>query len=449
MDKTASRQDFAMNKETIESEAWFLRRQANVARGVMTAHPVNLERAQGAHVWDQTGRQYIDFVGGIGVLNVGHCHPKVVAAATAQLGKLIHTCFQVAAYDPYVALAERLNSLVGGGREPHKTVFLTTGAEATENAIKIARGFTNRPGVIAFRGGFHGRTLLGMSLTGMSQPYRQNFGPFAPDVYHTAFPDAYRGITTQRALESLDELFATAVTPDRVAAILIEPVQGDGGFLPVPNDFMLALRRIATAHGIVLIADEIQTGFGRTGMMFGFQHSGIDPDLVTVAKSLAGGLPLSAVVGKAHIMDAPSPGGLGGTYAGNPVACAAALAVLDVIDEERLVERSVEIGNRLEQGFAALQRKYTVIGESRGLGAMRAIEFVKGRGDMSHDAALAQRVVDRLREHGVLVIKCGVQRNVVRCLVPLVADAGTIDKALGAFDVAIEEAIADRPAGRA
>ena len=312
-----------MNKETIESEAWFLRRQANVARGVMTAHPVNLERAQGAHVWDQTGRQYIDFVGGIGVLNVGHCHPKVVAAATAQLGKLIHTCFQVAAYDPYVALAERLNSLVGGGREPHKTVFLTTGAEATENAIKIARGFTNRPGVIAFRGGFHGRTLLGMSLTGMSQPYRQNFGPFAPDVYHTAFPDAYRGITTQRALESLDELFATAVTPDRVAAILIEPVQGDGGFLPVPNDFMLALRRIATAHGIVLIADEIQTGFGRTGMMFGFQHSGIDPDLVTVAKSLAGGLPLSAVVGKAHIMDAPSPGGLGGTYAGNPVACAA------------------------------------------------------------------------------------------------------------------------------
>ena len=420
---------------------WLKRRQTHVAQGVLTAHPILLSRAQGTQVWDTDGRQYIDIVGGIGVLNVGHNHPRVVAAAIEQLRTFSHTCFQVAAYEPYIALAERLNKLVGGSA-PYKTVFLTTGAEATENAIKIARGYTNRPGVIAFRGGFHGRTLMGMSLTGMSQPYKQNFGPFAPDVYHTAFPDAYRGITTERALDALHELFATAIAPDRVAAILIEPVQGDGGFLPVPNDFFVELRRIATQHGIVLIADEIQTGFGRTGRMFGFQHSGIEPDLVTVAKSLAGGLPLSAVVGKAAIMDAPAPGGLGGTYAGNPVACAAALAVLDVIEEERLLERSVAIGEQLAKGFETLQRKYPVIGESRGLGAMRAIEFIKDPQTKVHDAALAQRVLDHLREHGVLAIKCGVQRNVVRCLVPLVADAATIDKVLAAFDFAIEQAVA-------
>jgi 4-aminobutyrate aminotransferase / (S)-3-amino-2-methylpropionate transaminase / 5-aminovalerate transaminase len=430
-----------MTTQASEAPTWLKRRQANVAHGVLTAHPVLLARAAGARVWDIDGREFVDLVGGIGVLNVGHNHPRVVAAATQQFGLLSHTCFQVAAYEPYIALAERLNKLVGGGAA-YKTVFLTTGAEATENAIKIARGFTNRPGVIAFRGGFHGRTLMGMSLTGMSQPYKQNFGPFAPDVYHSAFPDAYRGITTERALESLNELFATAIAADRVAAILIEPVQGDGGFLPVPNDFFVELRRIATQHGIVLIADEIQTGFGRTGKMFGFQHSGIEPDLVTVAKSLAGGLPLSAVVGKQAIMDAPAPGGLGGTYAGNPIACAAALAVLDVIEEERLLERSVAIGEQLAKGFETLKRKYAVIGEHRGLGAMRAIEFVANAQSKAPDAAMAQRVLDRLRDHGVLAIKCGLHRNVVRCLVPLVAASATIDKALAAFDFAIEEAAA-------
>lgn len=420
---------------------WVQRRQANVARGVLTAHPLMLARGQGDRVWTTDGREYIDLVGGIGVLNVGHNHPKVVAAAVEQMGKLSHTCFQVAAYEPYVALAERLNQLVGNGA-PCKTVFLTSGAEATENAIKIARGYTNRPGVIAFRGGFHGRTLMGMSLTGMSQPYKQNFGPFAPDVYHSAFPDAYRGITVERALDSLQELFATAIAPDRVAAILIEPVQGDGGFLPVPDEFFVELRRIATQHGIVLIADEIQTGFGRTGKMFGFQHSGIEPDLVTVAKSLAGGLPLSAVVGKADIMDAPTPGGLGGTYAGNPVACAAALAVLDVIEEEKLIDRSVAIGEQLSQGLHRLAIKYGCIGEVRGLGAMRAIEFVKDQASKVHDADMAQRVMEKLRDHGVLAIKCGVHRNVVRCLIPLVADSATIEKVLAAFDFAIEEASA-------
>ncbi len=420
---------------------WVQRRQANVARGVLTAHPLMLARGQADRVWTTDGREYIDLVGGIGVLNVGHNHPKVVAAAVEQMGKLSHTCFQVAAYEPYVALAERLNQLVGNGAAC-KTVFLTSGAEATENAIKIARGYTNRPGVIAFRGGFHGRTLMGMSLTGMSQPYKQNFGPFAPDIYHSAFPDAYRGITVERALDSLQELFATAIAPDRVAAILIEPVQGDGGFLPVPDEFFVELRRIATQHGIVLIADEIQTGFGRTGKMFGFQHSGIEPDLVTVAKSLAGGLPLSAVVGKADIMDAPTPGGLGGTYAGNPVACAAALAVLDVIEEEKLIDRSVAIGEQLSQGLRRLAIKYACIGEVRGLGAMRAIEFVKDQASKVHDADMAQRVMEKLRDHGVLAIKCGVHRNVVRCLIPLVADDATIDKVLAAFDFAIEEASA-------
>jgi len=430
-----------MNVKADNVATWQQRREDHIARGVLTSHPVLLTRGEGAYVWDRDGRRYIDFVGGIGVLNVGHSHPRVVAAAREQLNTLTHTCFQVAAYEPYIALAEQLNALVGGG-QACKTVFLTTGAEATENAIKIARGHTNRPGIIAFRGGFHGRTLMGMSLTGMSQPYKQNFGPFAPDVYHTAFPDAYRDITTARALESLQEIFATAIAPDRVAAILIEPVQGDGGFLPAPNDFMIELRRIATEHGIVLIADEIQTGFGRTGKMFGFQHSGIAPDLVTVAKSLAGGLPISAVVGKAHIMDAPAPGGLGGTYAGNPVACAAALAVLQVIKEEHLLDRSVAIGEQLADGFLSLRRKYDVIGEARGLGAMRAIEFVKNADSKKPDPVLAQRVLDRLREHGLLAIKCGVQRNVVRALVPLVADEATISAALAIFDVAIREAIA-------
>jgi 4-aminobutyrate aminotransferase / (S)-3-amino-2-methylpropionate transaminase / 5-aminovalerate transaminase len=291
-----------------------------VARCVLTAHPIVVTRAAGAHVWDTDGRRYFDFVGGIGVLNVGHNHPRVVAAVHEQLELISHTAFQVAAYQPYIALAERLNALVGKGA-PHKSIFLTTGAEAVENAVKIARGYTNRSAVIAFRGGFHGRTLLGVSLTGMIQPYKQNFGPFASEVYHAPYPDAYRGVTTEIALAALDEVFATQIAPDRVAAIIIELVQGDGGFLPAPVAFMRALRALTERHGIVLIVDEIQTGFGRTGQMFGFEHSGIQPDLVTVAKSLAGGLPLSGVVGKTGIMDAPLPGGLGGTYGGNPLAC--------------------------------------------------------------------------------------------------------------------------------
>jgi len=398
-------------------------RDTNVARGVLTAHPITIDRAEGAYVWDQTGKRYLDFVGGIGVLNVGHNHPKVVAAVTEQLKRVTHMAFQVAAYEPYVALAKRLNQLVGKG-EPYKSLFLTTGAEAVENAVKIARSFTNRPGIISFRGGFHGRTLLGVTLTGFAQPYKQNFGPFPADIFHAPYPDAYRGITTENALNALEEVFATEIEPTRVAAILVEPVQGDGGFLEAPVEFLQALRELTRRHGIVLIVDEIQTGFGRTGKLFGFEHAGIQPDLITVAKSLAGGFPISGVVGKAEIMDAPKPGGLGGTYGGNAVACAAALAVLEAFDEEDLVARGEQLGEKLARALNALQAEHREIGVIRGRGFMRAIEFVKDSETKEPDPDRAQQVVERARERGLLVIKCGVHRNIVRFLAPLMlADA--------------------------
>ncbi|MBP8275759.1 MAG: 4-aminobutyrate--2-oxoglutarate transaminase [Propionivibrio sp.] len=409
------------------------RRTAAVPRGVLTAHPVSVARGKGEFLWTDDGRKYIDFVGGIGVMNVGHCHPKVVSAVQAQAEKLTHTAFQVAVYDTYVSLAERLNKLVDLG-EPAKTAFVTTGAEAVENAVKIARAHTNRSGVIAFTGGFHGRTLMGMSLTGMSQPYKQNFGPFAPDTYHVPYPDEYRGVSTGDAIAALNDLFATDIAADRVAAIIIELVQGDGGFLPAPKEFLQQLRELTTKHGIVLIADEIQTGFGRTGSLFAFEQAGIKPDLVTVAKSLAGGLPLAGVIGKASIMDAPAPGGLGGTYGGNPIACAAALAVLDLIEEEKLLDRAQSLGRQLRSGFEALQKRYAGIGTVRGQGAMLALEFVTDRKTKQPDAATAQKLIDGLRDEGVLVIKCGVHRNIVRCLVPLNAQEAVVEEALAAFD---------------
>jgi 4-aminobutyrate aminotransferase/(S)-3-amino-2-methylpropionate transaminase len=408
-------------------------RERHVPRGVLTAHPVVLARGEGAHVSDVDGRRYLDFVGGIGVLNVGHNHPRVVAAVREQLDEITHTAFQVAAYEPYITLAARLNGLVGRG-QPFKTAFFTTGAEAVENAVKIARAHTNRPGVIAFQGGFHGRTLLGMSLTGMSQPYRQNFGPFAPEIYRTVFPYPYRGVTTEAALAALDTLFATDVTPDRVAAIIVEPVQGDGGFLPAGAGFLQALREVATHHGIVLIADEIQTGFGRTGRMFGFEESGIEPDLVTVAKSLAGGFPLSAVIGRAAIMDAPGPGGLGGTYGGNGVACAAALAVLDAFEKDGLLDRAEALGRQLRAGLGDLATRHAAIGEVRGTGFMLALEIVESSDTRAPDPARAQQVIDAAREDGLLIIKCGLHRNVIRCLCPLVASDEDVAVALRTLD---------------
>jgi 4-aminobutyrate aminotransferase/(S)-3-amino-2-methylpropionate transaminase len=407
-----------------------------ISRGVLTAHPITIDRAQGALVWDVEGKEYLDFVAGIGVLNVGHNHPRVVAAVEKQLKNITHMAFQVAAYRPYLELAEKLNRLVGKG-EAYKSLFLTSGAEAVENAVKIARAYTNRSAVIAFRGAFHGRTMLGVSLTGMSQPYKQNFGPFASEIFHTPFPDSYRDMTTERALEALDEVFATEIAPDRVAAIIIEPVQGDGGFLPAPRPFLKALREITKRHGIVLIADEIQTGFGRTGKLFGFEHSGVQPDLLTIAKSLAGGFPLSGVVGRAEIMDAPLPGGLGGTYGGNAIGCAAALAVLEALEQDKLLDRAERLGQRLEAGLRELARKHSIIGDVRGLGFMQAIELVKDRKTKAPDPDRAQRVIDQARQRGLLVIKCGVHRNVVRFLAPLVVSDENLDKALAIIDAAL------------
>jgi len=425
-----------MAATTSKSAKLLAARTQHIPRGVLTAHPIVAGRAEGGHIWDVEGRRYLDFVGGIGVLNVGHNHPRVVAAVTEQLKKITHTAFQVAAYEPYIELAQRLNALVGKG-EAYKSIFLTTGAEAVENAIKIARGYTNRPGVISFRGGFHGRTLLGVTLTGFAQPYKQNFGPFAGEVFHSAYPDAFRGITSERAVVALEDVFATEIAPDRVAAILIEPVQGDGGFLEAPVEFMKALREITAKHGIVLICDEIQTGFGRTGSMFAFEQAGIQPDLVTVAKSLAGGLPISGVVGKAELMDAPAPGGLGGTYGGNCLACAAALAVLDAFEQDGLLDRAKQLGDKLTAGLEKIAGKYSEIGVVRGRGFMRAIEFVVDATSKRPNPDRAQQVIDQARERGLLVIKCGVNRNIVRFLAPLVISDSDLDEALRIVDEAV------------
>lgn len=425
-----------MNSKVDETPHLLRQRDQFVPRGIITAHPLVIDHAQGSELWDVDGKRYLDFVGGIGVLNIGHNHPKVVAAVQTQLTKISHACFQVVSYKPYLDLTKKLCELVGG-TEPHKAVLFTSGAEAVENAVKIARAHTNRSAIIAFRGGFHGRTLMGTTLTGMSQPYKQNFGPFAPEVFHTPYPNAYRGLSSDMALAALDELLATQVAPERVAAILIEPVQGDGGFLQAPPEFLQALRALTEKHGIVLILDEIQTGFGRTGKWFGFQHAGIKPDLVTVAKSLAGGLPLSGVVGRAEIMDAPLPGGLGGTYGGNALACAAALAVIQSFEEEKLLERSQLLGQRLHKGLLALQARHPQIGDVRGIGFMLAIELIKNDEARSPDADLNQRLIDAARAGGLLVIKCGVYRNVLRFLAPLVTTEAQIDEALSILDTSL------------
>lgn len=428
-----------MNSALTGNQRLLALREQHVPRGIVTAHPVVVSHAQGSEVWDVDGKRYLDFVGGIGVLNVGHNHPKVVEAVRRQVGEISHASFQVVAYESYIQVAARLNKMIGG-EQHYKSVLFTSGAEAVENAIKIARGHTNRPAVISFRGGFHGRTLLGVTLTGMSQPYKQNFGPFPAEIYHATYPNEYRGISGDDALSELDTLFATDVAPERVAAIIIEPVQGDGGFLAAPKAFLQALRQRCTEHGIVLILDEIQAGFGRTGALFGFQHADIQPDLVTVAKSLAGGMPLSAVVGRAEIMDAPTPGGLGGTYGGNAVACAAALAVMDLFEEQDLLGHSEQLAAQLREGLLALQQRYPRIGDVRGLGFMQAIEIVAADAAQSPDAALAQKIIDEARNAGLLVIKCGVYRNVVRFLAPLVTTPEQLAEALQMLDQALAAA---------
>ena len=414
-------------------------RAQHVARGVADTHPFFVSRAEGSRVWDTEGREYLDFIGGIGVLNTGHCHPRVVEAAKRQLDTLMHTCFQVASYDGYVELAARLNALVAGG--PNKTLLLSTGVEATENAVKIARAYTNRPGVIAFNGAFHGRTLMGLSLTASSTGYKQNFGPFASEVYHTPFPYEYRGVTSADALKALQYLFDSRVAASQVACIIIEPQLGEGGFVPAPVAFMRELRRLATAHGIVLIVDEIQTGFGRTGKMWCYEHYDVDPDLVTMAKSLGGGLPLSAVVGKAAIMDAPLPGGLGGTYAGNPVACAAALAVLDVFENEHVLEQAMRQAATTAAALRAMARQHPQIGDVRGLGAMMAIEIVKPA-DQAPDMASAGKIVDVARSRGLLLLKSGTYKNVIRLLPPLTTPPDELGRGLDLLAAACREVFA-------
>jgi 4-aminobutyrate aminotransferase/(S)-3-amino-2-methylpropionate transaminase len=416
---------------TITDASLAQRRRENVARGVSTAHPLWVERASGAELWDADGRRYLDFVGGIGTLNAGHAHPKVVAAIAAQAARFTHTCFQVAMYEPYLRVAEELNRRAPGAA-PKKALLLSTGAEATENAIKIAREHTRRPAVIAFTHGFHGRTLLALTMTGKDEPYKQHFGPFCSDVYHAPYPYERHGITTRDALDALTTLFEREVAPDRVAAIIVEPILGEGGFVPASAEFLHALRRLTTEHGIVLVADEIQSGFGRTGRFFACEHYGLEPDLITVAKSLAGGLPLAAVVGKAEIMDAPQPGGLGGTFAGNPVACAAAMAVFEIMDEAFLA-RAPAIGARIESALRALHARYIEIDDVRGLGAMMAMEL----------SSRAAAVVEAARLRGLLLLLAG-DHNVVRILVPLVIGDEELDEGLAILSDSVAEVCAPR-----
>lgn len=408
------------------------RRSRAVARGVSAAHPLFVSRASGATIWDVDGREYVDFAGGIGVMNLGHHHPGVLAAVQAQLDAFTHTCFQVGMYESYVALCERMNALAPGDG-PKKTLLLTSGAEATENAVKIARAATGRAAVVSFALGYHGRTLLALSMTGKVAPYKQNFGPFAPEIYQAPYPDARRGFDTPAALRALESLFETQVAAKHVAAFIIEPVLGEGGFTPAPVAFLRELRGLADRHGIVLIVDEIQTGFGRTGTMFAIEQAEVVPDLMTFAKSVAGGLPLSGVVGRADIMDAVEPGGLGGTYAGNPLACAAALATLDAFERDDILGQARALGATVRRELDTLAARYPErVVEVRGLGAMLAIEFVH-EPDAS-GKSLAQRVVAAAFDEGLVALTAGPKSNALRVLVPLVATREELARGFAALE---------------
>ncbi len=414
------------------------RRMAAIPRGVGNSLAVYAERAQNAELWDVEGRRYIDFASGIAVVNTGHVHPEVKAAIGAQLEKLTHACFQVTPYESYVAFAEALNALAPGPT-PKKTIFLTTGAEAVENAIKIARFHTRRSAVIAFGGGFHGRTLACIALTGKVQPYKAGFGPMLPEVFHVPFPMPYHGIQVEDSLRALEQLFRNDVDPARVAAIIIEPVQGEGGFYIAPPDFLRKLRVLCDSHGIVLIADEIQTGFARTGRMFAIEYAGVEPDLMTVAKSIAGGVPLSAVIGKAEIMDSPVPGGLGGTFAGSPLACAAGLAVLEVLRRDRLSERALELGAKLTARLKQIQSRFPCIGEVRALGMMVAMELVKNRRADAPDPELTKALVQSAGRRGLIILSCGVHSNVIRILAPLTIPEALLDEGLTILEQSLAE----------
>jgi 4-aminobutyrate aminotransferase/(S)-3-amino-2-methylpropionate transaminase len=419
------------------------RREAAVARGVASAAPIFASYAENAELWDVEGKRYIDFAGGIAVLNTGHRHPEVVAAAKAQEDKYTHTSFQVVPYEPYVALAEKLNALAPGDFAK-KTLLVTTGAEAVENAVKIARAATGRTGVIAFTGGYHGRTLLTLGMTGKISPYKKDVGPFPSDIFRAPFPSVRDGITVADALTALENLFLTDAQPERVAAIIIEPVLGEGGYVPVPVEMMQALRAICDKHGILLIADEIQAGFGRTGTWFAIEHSGVAPDLITVAKSMAGGYPVAGVIGRAEVMDAVMPGGLGGTYGGNPVACAAALAAIEAIEAEGLLARSTELGHRFKARFAEIGARTAPyrMWDIRGLGAMIGVEFVTDFETATPDADLTKRVCTEALKRGLILLACGLHGNAVRIMVPLTASDEIIEEGMAIFEQALAAAVA-------
>jgi 4-aminobutyrate aminotransferase len=414
------------------------RKNAAISRGVGMTTQIYADRAENAEIWDKDGNRYIDFAAGIAVVNTGHRHPRVIQAVKDQLDRFTHTCHQVVPYESYVALAERLNAALPGDF-PKKTAFYTTGAEAVENAIKIARHATGRPGIVAFAGGFHGRTFMGMSLTGKVQPYKAGFGPMMNDVWHLPFPNELHGVSADEALAALDRLFKADIDPARVAAIIVEPVQGEGGFYEVPAGFMQRLRATCDQHGMLLIADEVQTGFARTGKLFAMEHHGVAADLTTMAKGLGGGLPISAVTGRAEVMDSPNPGGLGGTYAGNPLAVAAAHAVLDVIEDEQLSDRATRLGQRLKQRLAGIASEVPEIVDIRGPGFMNAVEFnIAGTEKPNPD--MTNRVREEALKRNLILLTCGVYGNVIRFLAPLTIQDEVFDEALDILEDSIRAA---------
>jgi 4-aminobutyrate aminotransferase len=417
------------------------RRNAAVPRGVASATSVFAVKADNAEVWDADGKRYLDFAAGIAVCNTGHRHPKVMAAIARQCEAFVHTAFQVVPYETYIALAERLNQLAP--IKEAKTLLMTTGAEAVENAVKIARHYTRRPAIISFTGAFHGRSLLTMGMTGKVVPYKAGFGPFPASLYHAPFPIAHHGVSVQDSLDALQRLFKADVEPEQVAAIILEPVQGEGGFYIAPREFMQALRQLCDQHGILLICDEVQTGFARTGKLFATEHFDIEPDLMTIAKSLAGGIPLSGIIGKARIMDSPEPGGLGGTYGGSPLGCAAAHAVLDAIEEEQLCERSQRIGARMIERLKVMKKNpdSTPIGDVRGLGAMVAFELVKERGGHVPDPDKLKLLTAKALEHGLILLSCGIYGNTLRLLTPLTIPDAQLEEGLDILERSLTEIV--------
>jgi 4-aminobutyrate aminotransferase/(S)-3-amino-2-methylpropionate transaminase len=426
--------------KTARSDDIWSARDDWVARGVSTYAHIAVDHAHGAEVWDVDGKRYIDFAAGIGTLNVGHTPEAVVEAIRDQAGKLIHSCFSVAIYESYVELARRLCEIVPGQFET-KAMFVNSGAEAVENAVKISRAYTGRTKVISFHNAFHGRTFMGMSLTGKDKPYKVGFGPFDPHVHHADFPYAYRDSSDVVASgAALERMLEEEVSASEVAAIIVEPVQGEGGFVVAPEGFLRKLREICSREGIVLIADEVQTGYGRTGTMFAVEHAGIEPDLFVLAKSIAAGMPLGAVVGRADVMDAPGLGGIGGTFGGNPLACRAGLAVLDMLADGRLLARANEIGDRVRSGFLQLQSRFDLIGDVRGVGAMVAMELVRDRHTKEPADAETSDIIHRCHANGLLIIKAGMYDNVIRTLVPLVITDEQLEEGLGILASQLEAA---------